>query len=201
MNVPANTSSSRAGLGLNLTRNLNLTRALNSGRDEIKSKSKIKSLGNGGFTLVEMMVYIAVLVVITAVGFSVLYRCMDASRGLKRNTTEIADALRAGEDWRADLRAASTVRVRNGDEGQVLNLASSRGEIGYRFATNAVFRRIGNNPWSPMLANVEASRFVSETRGGVVAWRWELELQSRSKKFTQVKPLFTFIAVPAGDAP
>jgi hypothetical protein len=35
----------------------------------------------------------------------------------------------------------------------------------------------------------------------VAVWRWELELQTRTKKVNRVLPLFTFIAVPAGDLP
>lgn len=156
---------------------------------------------NAGFTLVEMLVYISVLLVIVGVGFSALYRCMDTSRALSRNTSDIADALHAGEDWRADVRAAvAPIQMQTNADEWILRIPTKPNEVSYRFANNHVSRRLGNNDWSPMLVNVKSSEFVSEARSNMVVWRWELELQSRSRKFTAMKPLFTFIAVPEAQA-
>jgi prepilin-type N-terminal cleavage/methylation domain-containing protein len=152
------------------------------------------------FTLIEMMVYISVLVVITGIGFSALYRSMDNSRALRRSSGDITDALHAGENWRADIRAAiGKIQIQSNADEQILRFPGSRSEISYRFANNTVFRRLANNDWSVILQNVKSSSFISETRSNVTAWRWELELQPRAKKIGQIPPLFTFMAVPAGD--
>jgi hypothetical protein len=144
-----------------------------------------------------MLVYMSVLMVIIGVGFCALYRSMDASHALSRNTSDIAGALHVGEDWRGDVRAAvGKIQVQSNEAEQVVRIRKQGGETSYRFAENTIFRRTGNNDWSPMLANVKASEFVSESQSNVTAWRWELELQPRSKKLTTMRPLFTFIAAP-----
>jgi type II secretory pathway pseudopilin PulG len=155
----------------------------------------------GAFTLIEVLVYLSVLMVVIGVGFSALYQCMDASQMLKRNTADIADALRAGEDWRGDVRAArGGVVIESKDGEQIVRIPRQRAEVSYRFAENTIFRRIGNGDWLPLLANVKGSEFVSESRSNLTVCRWELELQSRSRKLGTIKPLFTFIAVPEGEA-
>lgn len=155
-----------------------------------------------GISLIEMLVYMGVLFVIIGVGYSALYRCMDNSTALRHSADDIANALHAGEDWRADLRAASgNIQIENLPDEQVIHLSGTRGEVSYRFADHAIFRRLANNGWSPLLANVKDSSFMADPRNKVTAWRWELELQPHTKKLSRVTPLFTFIAVPAGDLP
>ena len=155
-----------------------------------------------GISLVEMLVYMSVLIVIVGVGYTALYRCLDNSNALRRSADDIANALHTGEDWRADVRAADgKIQLESLPDEQILHLPGSRGEVSYRFAANAISRRLGNNEWSPLLANVQTSTFVADTRTKANAWRWEIELQTRTKKFGTVKPLFTFIAVPAGELP
>src|SRR5215470_16859351 len=61
----------------------------------------------GGYLLVECLVYIAVLAVVMGVAFSAFYRCLSSWRDLARNTDDIARVLKAGEIWRADIRAAA----------------------------------------------------------------------------------------------
>lgn len=152
-----------------------------------------------GYSLIEMLVYGAVLVIIMATAYFALYRCTDTSVGLRRNANDIVEAVRAGEDWRADIRQATRpIQLATTNGEQVIEIPTARNVIGYRFAENTMFRRVGNNDWSPLLQNVKASTFASEPRREVTAWRWELELQMRTKKFTQTPPLFTFMAVPAG---
>lgn len=159
-----------------------------------------KNRSKHAFTLIEMLVYMGVLFVIIGVGYAALYRSLDNSRALRRSSGDIADALHAGENWRADVRVTrGEIQLLANPDGQILRLPGSRGDVSYRFANNTLFRRLGNNDWSPVLPNVKASSFISETRGNVTAWRWELEMQSRAKKIGQIPPLFTFIAVPAGD--
>jgi hypothetical protein len=155
-----------------------------------------------GISLIEMLVYMSVLIVIMGVGYAALYRCMDNSAALQYITDDIANALHAGEDWRADVRAAGgKIQIENLPHEQIFHLPGTRGEVSYRFAERTIFRRRGNNGWSPLLANVKSSNFISDSRSNVTAWRWELELQPHTKKLAQSKPLFTFISLPMGDLP
>jgi Tfp pilus assembly protein FimT len=155
-----------------------------------------------GISLIEMLVYMSVLVVILGVGYSALYRCLDHSNALRRSADDIANALHAGEDWRADIRVAGgRIQLETLPDGQIIRLPGIRGDVSYRFADHTIFRRLGNNEWSPLLANVKTSNFIRDQRPRVTAWRWELELQPRARKLTSVKPLFTFLAVPVGDLP
>lgn len=163
-------------------------------RTERKTKS--------GISLIEMLVYMSVLLVIMGVGYAALYNCMDYSTGLRRSSDDIVNALHAGENWRADMRVSTgQIQLVTTPDEQMIRLRGTHGEVSYRFANNTLFRRLGNNEWSPVLARVKASTFTSESRHNVAAWRWELELQTRTKKVNRVLPLFTFIAVPAGDLP
>jgi Tfp pilus assembly protein FimT len=155
-----------------------------------------------GISLIEMLVYMSVLLVIMGVGYAALYNCMDYSTTLCRSSDDIVNALHAGENWRADIRAASgRIQLETSQEDQIIRLPGTRGEVSYRFANNTIFRRLGNNEWSQVLARVKTSTFVSDSRRDVAAWRWELELQARTNKFTRILPLFTFVAVPTGELP
>lgn len=159
-----------------------------------------KGRSRSGLSLVEMLVYMSVLMVITGVGFVALYRGMDNSVALRRSGGDIAKALRAGERWRADVRASTgQIRAEIIQEEQVIHLPGALGPLTYRFATNTILRGTGNG-WVPVLSNVHSSAFRSEVRHGVLVWHWELELRPNTKKLSRVRPLFTFIAVRAGDA-
>ncbi len=153
-----------------------------------------------GYFLIETLVYIAVLLALLGAGYSAMYRCLDSSIALRRNADDIANALHAGERWRADLRAAtSQPRLESTDAGQLLHFDSARGAVAYRFATNAVFRQLGGGVWVRLLPNVKSSTMTADAREHVTAWRWELELQPRrsgSVNPSRVRPLFTFLAVP-----
>jgi hypothetical protein len=152
------------------------------------------------YLLIEALVYIAVIVALLGAGYAAMYRCVDSSFALRRNADDITSAVHAGERWRADVRAATgAVRVENTDAGQLCYLEGARGEVFYRFATNAVFRSVSAGPWSRVLESVKASNMTRDPRQFATAWRWELELQPRGKgsvKPGRVRPLFTFLAVP-----
>jgi Tfp pilus assembly protein FimT len=164
--------------------------------------TRTESMTSSGIMLVEMLVYMSVLLVIIGVGYAALYHCMDNSAALRHSSDDIVSALHASENWRADLRAsAGQIQVETTPDEQIVRLRGTHGDVSYRFADNTIFRRLGNNEWSPVLARVKASTFTSESRHNVTAWRWELELQTRTKKLSRILPLFTFIAVPAGDLP
>ncbi len=158
------------------------------------------SRGSRAYLMIEALVYIAVIVALLGAGYAAMYRCIDSSLALRRNADDIANALHAGERWRADVRAAaSQIRVEDTDAGQLLYLESARGPAVYRFSTNAIFRRLGEGPWVRLLPNVKSSSMAADRREHVTAWRWELELATRTQgsvKPGRVRPLFTFVAVP-----
>lgn len=157
--------------------------------------------GPAAYSLIEVLVYISVLAVLMGVGYAAVYRAMDNSVALRRNAQDIAAALRAGEIWRADVRAAvGRVQVERNADGQILHLSGPQKKVDYRFEGSALARRVGGGNWSPVLGNVKGSEFLKESHSGVQSWRWELELQPRKKKLNSIQPLFTFTAVPGSNA-
>jgi hypothetical protein len=90
--------------------------------------------------------------------------------------------LDAGERWRADVRIANGhIRIENPGAEPTLVLAEGSKEVAYRFADGTVFRRAGAGTWVRLLTNVKASDMASDPRPNATAWRWELELEPRSK--------------------
>ena len=148
-----------------------------------------------GFSLIEMLVYIAVLTVVIELSFNVYYRYDQHTRDLRRNADDITRALRAGERWREDVRTA-VAPPRRVDNGVVI--PESSGEVAYLFVDGAVWRHA---PGSRMIAlkEVKASTMSLDTRQRVRAWRWELELAS-PQKTVLVRPLFSFTAVARGQS-
>jgi len=154
---------------------------------------------SAAFTLVECLVYMSMLLVLLGVGYTAMYKSMDASSGLRRNASDITHALDAGERWREDVRAATqSPRVeRVSDDKTLLHIPQPNGEVTYQFATNTILRRAGSGEWSLALEHVNTSAFISDARKNVTAWKWEVELQPYRKSLTRLHPLFTFLAVPA----
>lgn len=149
------------------------------------------------YILAEALVYIVVSSILIGVGYSAMYQCIENSIALRRSADDITNALRAGERWRADVRAAKgQIQFLSEEAGQILVLPGERGEVSYQFSTNAVLRRVGSGPWASTLASVKSSSMEADVRQTVSAWRWEVELQPRFKKQGRLRPLFTFIAVP-----
>src|SRR5689334_14852610 len=77
------------------------------GNLEMNLRDSIPQREDKAFTLIELLVYMSMLLVIIALGYTALYRSMDASTGLRRNASDITHALNAGERWREDVRAAT----------------------------------------------------------------------------------------------
>jgi len=150
-----------------------------------------------GFTLAEMLVYMAVLGILLTVAWLTYYACWDHSLGVLRNCDDIARAVAAGERWRDDVRAA-TVEPALADG--VLRIPRQGGDVSYRFGEKAVERRVGDGAWEPALKGVTASRMVLDQGKHVRSWRWELELKTRRKQ-PRVRPLFTFRAVAGRGTP
>jgi Tfp pilus assembly protein FimT len=150
------------------------------------------------YTLIEMLVYMSLLFVLMALGYAAMYKSMDASTGLRRNASDITQALNAGERWREDVRAATgPLRIEKiNDEETRLHIPQAHGAVIYRFASNSVSRRVGSAEWAPALEHVNNSTFIADPRQKVTAWKWEVEMQPYRKSLTRLHPLFTFLAVP-----
>ncbi|HTR42659.1 MAG TPA: hypothetical protein VMH87_13690 [Pseudomonadales bacterium] len=148
-----------------------------------------------GITLVECISYIAVFLILSAVAMGTFYLCWDHSKALISATDNIDAALQAGERWRADVRAASgTIRVEKTTSGTVVTIPEDKEEIVYRFNNGEVRRQAGSGGFSALLLpRVVSSEMTSDQRGGVQAWRWELEMAQR-RKDTLLPLLFTFEA-------
>jgi hypothetical protein len=151
--------------------------------------------------MTECLVYIGLVFVVLGAGYLALDRCINNSVILNRNIEDITAVLHVGERWRSDMRAANApVRVEKTADAQTLQINGTRGEVAYRFSTNVVFRRSGQEAWMTMLRNVKASDMHLDSRKLVGAWCWELELQPRSRATipgSKIRPLFTFLAIPA----
>ena len=151
-----------------------------------------------GIMLVDCLVYLAIWSVVVGLAFSAFFRSMSYSKNLARNSDDIARALKAGERWREDVRAATgpfKLVVGEPGVGQALHIPQKTGEVIYRFIDGAVLRQTGTNaPWIPALSGVKSSRMEKDERQRVVSWRWEVELRNK-QKVARVRPRFTFQAV------
>jgi hypothetical protein len=149
-----------------------------------------------GILLVECLVYIAVFGILLGIGTAAFYFCWDHSKALIYATDDISSALRAGEHWRADVRAATgKISVETTATGEVVRIPETEREIVYRFESGEMRRQIALETFSQLLLpKVKKSQMKMNTRGEVNAWRWELELTERRKE-THLPLLFTFEAV------
>ena len=147
-----------------------------------------------GIVLIDAMVYIVVLSIIVILAASVFDKGMRESAGLQRNVADIERAMKAGERWRTDVRAA--VGPIEATE-QTLTIPQRDGEIVYEFTTNQVRRTVNAAKTEVFLARVQNSSMTQERRGYIVGWKWEVELERRLKE-ARVRPLFTFMAVSKG---
>jgi len=144
-----------------------------------------------GFSLIECIVYIALLVVVLGIAVSIFFQSWDDSKALRRNADDIVRVLHTGDQWRADLRAATgPVQLTDADGVEQLRIPASAGDIIYTVSNGELRRQTGavSSVW---LANVKSSQMQSESRQDVTAWRWELELKT-VRRTTLYRPLFTF---------
>jgi prepilin-type N-terminal cleavage/methylation domain-containing protein len=150
-----------------------------------------------GLSLIECLVYIAILGVILSVGGMTLAKAWDQGRAVQRNADDILRAVHAGERWRADIRRATgPIRVSAESDGERVRIPTPAGDVIYRSTTNAVFVQAGPTaPELTLLTRVRNSHMTAEPHPTLTAWRWELELQPAQKK-ARLRPLFTFAAVP-----
>ena len=148
-----------------------------------------------GIMLVECLVYLGVFAVLLGIGYGTFYMCWDYSKALRYATDDIASALRAGERWRADIRnATGKITIETTAQGELLRIPRRTTAIIYSFRAGELHRQLASSRFSELvLPTVKASQMVTETRGPVTAWRWELELTARRKE-TRLPLLFTFEA-------
>jgi hypothetical protein len=156
-----------------------------------------------GASLIECLVYIAVLGLLMNIALFGFNRCWDDNKHLRHNAEDITRALKAGEIWRADIRAATgTIQVVAAADAEQIVIPHPAGNITYSFARNELHRQAGADaPAALILPFVKSSHMQADPRTQVTAWRWELELVSAPKK-AGLLPLFTFESVqPRHPAP
>ena len=146
-----------------------------------------------GVSLLECMVYVAMLCVLMGLSFEAYGRYEMRSAALRKNSSDIIAALHAGEMWRQDIREANG-EIRMVETNQVVRLyiPQSSGDVCYSFEKQSI-HRLDQRRDREILARVKNSRMERSPREHVNAWRWELELNSHTTART--RPLFTFEAV------
>src|SRR5262245_35043273 len=106
---------------------------------EMKTLSE-KQLSRRGFSLLECVVYLAVLAIVTGLAFAAYQRCLAGCASFQRNADDIARALEAGERWREDVRQSGQISVSENS----LQLHQHTNTIEYTFHDSAIWRRIDN---------------------------------------------------------
>jgi len=145
--------------------------------------------------LVDCLIYLAVTAVLVGLGMSLFIRCLGAASDLSRNADDIAAALQAGERWRADLRLAVAQPALDSTTGSELKIPQADGVVSYRFADNAVWRRVESGAdWTRLLERVKHAEWNTDPRGSVTAWHFDVELKSKRPN-AKLRPLFSFIGV------
>ncbi len=147
-----------------------------------------------GFTLLELMVYIALLALFLNVSFDVFFSYEKSSKELRQNAADLVQVLRAGERWRSDVRASvEPPRLSETAQGWSFEIPQKNGAVVYEFA-DGILRRKADQKWTRVLAGLKSSAIHQDVRQRVTSWRWELELKSKPKRGA-VQPLFTFESV------
>lgn len=150
-----------------------------------------------GYSLVEALVYIAVLATILGVGFAAVNRIWSISAQIRRESDDLRAVLATGERWRDDIRQSQGA-IRSEREGEYQVLIVSRGatnEVQWAFDGSRVLRREGADaPWSPMLSRVRHAEARAELRHDIPTWRWDVEFEPVSRK-ARFQRAFSFVAV------
>lgn len=149
------------------------------------------------FLLVEALVYLSLVFVIAGGASMVAYHMMERSARLKQKTDLMTRALQIGELWRKEVRhATGPIRLVNEGDRREFHIPNDSGEIVYVYEKNQLLRLANTNATAVLLLpKVPSSRMIKDSRGGVVSWRWEIQLPSH-REVARVKPNFTFQAVP-----
>lgn len=165
-------------------------------------EARLRIHRTAGISLLECLVYIALLTVVMGIGYMALYHASVNHRNVSRNVDDIASAVNVGELWRKDVRAATgSITSEPTAEGQQLRIPQKQGGVTYQFAAGELRRQqAAGAPWTVLLPRVETSSMMAERRAHVTAWRWELTLKTTSRQ-VQIKPAFSFEAVPGIERP
>lgn len=147
-----------------------------------------------GLTLIELLIYISVLLTVSAVSFSAVMRLWSATGNLSTATDENGAALRAAEQWRADIRAASGL-VALSENGMRCVIPTTNGTITWTHSLEALWRQVDSHPGNLWVPRVQICSFEADPRTHTTPVRCDLLLTPRSTKATQA-PTFTFLAVP-----
>lgn len=155
-----------------------------------------------GTTLIECLIYIAVVTMLLGMGISLLSKMIGFHRDLERNAADIARCLNAGERWRADLRRATgPVRTFRDGRNDMMEIPTGEEHVLYRYDQYHLWRHTTDTS-VPILALKELTRceFIQEARSHTKTWRWEVELRTL-KRVVNVQPRFTFLAVSQSGPP
>lgn len=140
------------------------------------------------------MIYISLLAVIFALSYKALYRVMDNSKSLRKNAEQIIACLRAGEQWRADIRNAGNIAAPPSDPAG-LKIQQKNGEIVYRLSEASDLVRVDPEKGAQvLLTGVKTLEWIKEARKEISVWRLEIELKS-ARDNPKARPLFSFISV------
>ena len=149
-----------------------------------------------GVTLIEVLVYIVLFSAFMLVASNAYISSENQARSIRWNATNIIKVMYAGERWRQDIRDGTSPPqiiqspLPNPDDPpDIIELASLKiikpSETNwYAFRGDHVFRMSSLLPaqWELVMDRVNSSTMVEEKRGEVAAWRWEVELKTRTKK-------------------
>jgi len=97
----------------------------------MKFPSTISSVRRqAGILLIECMVYIFVFAILLGIGTAAFYFCWDHTRAVIFTASEVESVLRAGEGWRADVRAATgKISVETTAAGETVRIPAGEKEI------------------------------------------------------------------------
>ena len=151
-----------------------------------------------GVLLLECLVYIAVFAILMGIATAAFYFCWDHTRAVVFTADDVESVLRAGESWRADVRTATgTIAIAATETGETVTIPESGKNILYCFEGGALRREIpSQNSSRVLLERVKTSAMTTESRAGVSAYRWELEVTPR-RQMPHFPLVFTFEAVPS----
>jgi Tfp pilus assembly protein FimT len=164
----------------------------------MKSANRKPQTAIAGYMLFECLVYISVLMILLGLGFGAFYACWDKSKSLRYHADDISRALRAGEQWRADIRGATgRIVAHSADDGQMVEIPVRTNSILYVFTAGQVSRKLNSaEQWTVVLPKVATSQMQADPRTRVTAWRWDVELVP-TRAQVRILPRFAFEAVPS----
>lgn len=159
------------------------------------AQSRLRPDPRRGYTLLELIVYIGVLLLISGIAMSSLNRLWSAAGNASAATDDHGAALRAAEQWRLDVRtAAAPITIE--DQGHRCRIPNPSGDITWSLTNGVLSRQLTGRPPNLKLPRVREARFAPDARKEVTALRCDLVLIPRSTK-ARTAPAFSFLAVPA----